>query len=525
VTLEGELITDRGAVSGGKMARPQDSLLKRRVEREKFEGELGRMNEERAALESERSMAEAARNERQETQAVLSAEIETLRNDALQADRQLAQSEQALIAGQNRSRDLTNEFDGLVLPVEEHTTGVSEIDLQSLETERAEARAALDDALAMSARVEAENREHVRRHTDFKDRMNQDERGAEEARKGAAGKHERLTAIEVEREKLKLERAQAFSKREESRDAKARSEAEAIELRAQRQSLLEQSFDSQEIVKAHRAQRASLAQGLHETELAFARLEVKRSQIAQRLLEEFNLSTEDALGKIDEVVIPPDASTQANRLRRDLKALGDVNLGAIEAYQRMSERWTDLQTQREDLLDTKDQLESAVREIDHHTRDQFKDTFDKVQEAFGSLFKRLFEGGEAKLTLTDPDRLLESGVDIEVQLPGKRKQRLEVLSGGERALTAVAFLFGLMEVRPSPLCVLDEVDAALDGRNVERFVDLLKEYSSRSQFIIITHNPTTIEAAQVWYGVTMSEPGVSRVIPYRLSEAEALING
>ncbi len=191
----------------------------------------------------------------------------------------------------------------------------------------------------------------------------------------------------------------------------------------------------------------------------------------------------------------------------------------------MSERWTDLQTQREDLLDTKDQLESAVREIDHHTRDQFKDTFDKVQEAFGSLFKRLFEGGEAKLTLTDPDRLLESGVDIEVQLPGKRKQRLEVLSGGERALTAVAFLFGLMEVRPSPLCVLDEVDAALDGRNVERFVDLLKEYSSRSQFIIITHNPTTIEAAQVWYGVTMSEPGVSRVIPYRLSEAEALING
>lgn len=288
---------------------------------------------------------------------------------------------------------------------------------------------------------------------------------------------------------------------------------------------MEESLEFQERIKEFRAKRASLSQSLHDMELTHARLEVKRTQISQRLLEEFELNPEEAIEHADDLEMPPDAQAQAVKLRRELKALGDVNLGAIEAYERLNQRWTELQTQRADLLEAKQQIESAVREIDRSTRDRFKETFDLVQEAFGRLFERLFAGGSACLTLTDPENLLESGIEIEAQLPGKKRQRLDLLSGGERSLTATAFLFSLLEVKPSPLCVLDEVDAALDGRNVERFVDLLKDFAARSQFLVVTHNPTTIEAAQVWYGVTMSEPGVSRVIPYRLSEAEALVTG
>jgi chromosome segregation protein len=138
------------------------------------------------------------------------------------------------------------------------------------------------------------------------------------------------------------------------------------------------------------------------------------------------------------------------------------------------------------------------------------------------MFSRLFGGGEAMLELTDPNNILETGVDMHVQIPGKKTQRLELLSGGERALSACAFLFALFKVKPSPLCVLDELDAPLDGRNVERYVELLKEFAETGQYIVITHNPTTIEAAPVWFGVTMQEPGVSTIIPYRAKTAAAV---
>lgn len=148
-----------------------------------------------------------------------------------------------------------------------------------------------------------------------------------------------------------------------------------------------------------------------------------------------------------------------------------------------------------------------------------------MNEAFREMFARLFGGGDAVLRLTDPERILETGVEIEVQVPGKAKQRLELLSGGERALSACAFLFALFKVKPSPLSVLDELDAPLDGRNVERYVDLLRDFAAENQFIVITHNPTTIAAAPIWFGVTMQEPGVSTVIPYRAAEHVPSSNG
>jgi chromosome segregation protein len=242
-------------------------------------------------------------------------------------------------------------------------------------------------------------------------------------------------------------------------------------------------------------------------------------------VEEYGFTESDAMEQGPELEIPRDAQMLVSKLRRELKAMGDVNVGAIEAYERLTARWDELTAQREDILAGIGEVESSIRELDKLTRDRFANTFSAVQESFAEIFQKLFPGGEGALLLSDPDSLLETGIDIDVTLPGKKRQRLELLSGGERSLCATAFLFALLKVKPSPLVVLDEVDAPLDGRNVERYIEMLREFMQTTQFLLITHNPTTIEAAPVWLGVTMQEPGVSTLVPARMPSLEPRTNG
>jgi chromosome segregation protein len=199
--------------------------------------------------------------------------------------------------------------------------------------------------------------------------------------------------------------------------------------------------------------------------------------------------------------------------------MGDVNLGAIEAYERLTSRFEELHAQQEDILEGIAQVESSIKELDKMTRDRFNNTFAAVQENFSEMFLKLFGGGEGHLALTDPTNTLESGIELHVTLPGKKRQPLNLLSGGERSLCATAFLLSLLKVKPSPLVVLDEVDAPLDGANVERFAAALKDFTHSTQFLVITHNPTTIAAADVWAGISMQEPGVSVLLPFTPPQA------
>ena len=213
---------------------------------------------------------------------------------------------------------------------------------------------------------------------------------------------------------------------------------------------------------------------------------------------------------------------EVGRLRRELRTMGHVNTGAVEEYDRLTERFDFLTGQRADLDRSRESLLKTIEEIDESTRGVFLETFDSVRVEFERLFTRLFEGGSTKLLLTKPDDVLETGIDVVAQPPGKKAQHLSLLSGGERALTATALLFAFLAVRPSPFVLLDEVDAPLDGVNVEKFTRLVKDFSERSQFLLITHNPTTMEAAPNWYGITMREPGVSSVLSYRVPQETTL---
>jgi chromosome segregation protein len=216
--------------------------------------------------------------------------------------------------------------------------------------------------------------------------------------------------------------------------------------------------------------------------------------------------------------VSPDLEAQLAQQRTRLRRMGAINPEAKQEFETESERYAFMRTQVDDLQKAAEDLKRVIAELDELTRQEFAKTFDAVDKQFRAMFTRLFGGGSARLSLTDPDNLVETGIEIEARLPGRREQGLALLSGGERSLTAVALVFALLKVSPTPVCVMDEVDAMLDEANVGRFRDLLQELSRDTQFIIITHNRNTVQAADIIYGITMGRDSASQVISLRLDQ-------
>jgi len=216
--------------------------------------------------------------------------------------------------------------------------------------------------------------------------------------------------------------------------------------------------------------------------------------------------------------VSADLENQLIRQRTQVRRMGPINPEAKQEYDRESERYAFMRTQVDDLHKAEEDLRQVIAELDELTRQEFSKTFDAVDKQFRAMFTRLFGGGSARLALTDPDNLVETGIEIETRLPGRREQSLGLLSGGERSLTAVALVFALLKVSPTPVCVMDEVDAMLDEANVGRFRDLLLELSRETQFIVITHNRNTVQAADVIYGITMGRDSASQMISLRLDQ-------
>jgi chromosome segregation protein len=210
-------------------------------------------------------------------------------------------------------------------------------------------------------------------------------------------------------------------------------------------------------------------------------------------------------------------AARQSELQKAVDEMGEVNLMAIEEFKQMEERFSFLTAQKEDLEESMNALQKAIQRINRTTRKRFLETFNLVNEKFQQIFPRLFCGGQAELRLTDEEDLLTTGLDIIVQPPGKKLQNVSLLSGGEKALTAVALIFSIFLIKPSPFCLLDEVDAPLDDANIGRFNDMVREMSANSQFIIITHNRATMAVADTLYGVTMEEPGCSKLVSVRLN--------
>jgi len=545
VTLEGELLTPGGALTGGSLQGRGAHLV----------GRKGEMDDLRAALpetkaEVERLTAQVEGNAR--ALQALEAERAALVREEAETQAEFAAAESARAAAERERARLTQDKadrDAV------QTALVAEIAALEAETKRLVAALesgrvendSADDALAAlntETRALAAKRDACRARATALEvevsRLQEKREGLMRAlasnRVALASLHNQhlqksaqRAAAETEGADAAAERERLIARLEEARRHLAEGEAELARWRERRQALLGESFETNNAIKETTQRRAQVTENLHAAELALARLEVQIAQITERLENEYGIAREEALARPDEVEVDKNTAMEVGRLRRELRGMGQVNTGAVEEYERLTERYEFLSAQQADLEKSRESLLATIAEIDESTRGVFLETFDAVRAEFDRLFTRLFEGGSTKLVLTNPDDLQETGIEVIAQPPGKKPQSLSLLSGGERALTATALLFAFLAVKPSPFVLLDEVDAPLDGANVEKFTQLVGEFSQRSQFLIITHNPTTMEAAPIWYGVTMKEPGVSSLLSYRMpsetiaSEAETTL--
>lgn len=529
VTLDGELFLPGGAITGGKMPGRATGIVSRKAERSRVERELrageeeeerlrARLQEAMQAVENIQNRWREARREQEQAQqrAVQAASaLQALAQEQTVLQQQLQALQQEQTEQAKRLYDLDNE----ILELEERLPPdagqvISPEEVSRYRLQRDEAAAQLQEAEVTLGRLVEQ--QHALEHE--RESLAQLQRDLHQQ---AQNRQARIAELELQMEQDEQALEQTLQELQRITQQREQIEKEFLAQREVRQNLLQQNLENGERLKDLSAQQNALAQQAHELELLLARIEMQRTQAVTRLWEEYEVDVSRHTPP-DLSQFTPETASEIHRLRREIRQMGNVNIGAAEEYQRLTERYEFLQKQRTDLEAAREDLLQAIQEIDASTRDLFLHTFRAVQEAFQDVFVRLFGGGKAELELTQPHNLLETGVEIIVQPPGKRRQNLSLLSGGERALVALALMFAFLQVKPSPFCVLDEVDAALDGANVEKFADMLRDYARHSQVIIITHNPVTMECADVWYGVTMQEQGVSRVISYRAPK-EAMV--
>ncbi|MGM9529708.1 MAG: chromosome segregation protein SMC [Phascolarctobacterium sp.] len=296
------------------------------------------------------------------------------------------------------------------------------------------------------------------------------------------------------------------------------------EFTEQRGALLAQQSALEEAVAAARKETTASEAALRQAELELARQDSDYQHVLEQLEQDYHMdATQAKLVDVSEVENLDLKALQrrASKLSLAISELGPINAAAIEEYQAVKERSEFLRKQYEDLATAKDNLEAVISEINSGMTKRFKEAFAQINIYFAECYVKLFGGGTAVLKLTEPENILDSGIDIEVQPPGKKLQSLYLMSGGERALTVIALLFALLSYMPAPFCILDEIDAPLDDANIQRFANFLREYAAKTQFIMITHRKGTMEAADIMYGVTMEESGVSKLLSVKINAKES----
>ena len=474
----------------------------------------------------------------------LEAERETIQRELHQASRAHAEAQAQLSGRQARLEQMRNRSKNIEQEITELEGYMqqNQADIQS-------ARDRLSTSLAQMDTIE-ERRNALSEQRDILRARLDETRGL--ARNDRDIAHEntlknRTMSTELNATKQSLERmerqlTQVGERREALKAALAESEAPIAGMKEELELLLEARMQVEEELAAARRKVEELEHGmrnqdqqrhqveqsaqelrsaLEQTRMAWQELKVRRQTLVEQLSEtDYTLDT--LFESLPEEATEESWAGQVESMATRIQRLGPINLAAIEEFQTESERKEYLDAQHNDLEEALETLENAIRKIDRETRTRFKETYEKVNSGFKELFPRLFGGGHAYLELTGDD-LLDTGVTVMARPPGKRNSTIHLLSGGEKALTAVAMVFAIFQLNPAPFCMLDEVDAPLDDANVGRFCEMVKEMSEKVQFVVITHNKITMEMASQLNGVTMHEPGVSRLVSVDVDEAAMLV--
>ena len=536
VTLEGDVVNPGGSMTGGAAKQKTTSLLSRKSELEDLKNKLSGMEAKTAQLEQHVKKLK-------EDTAALEKRVEEIRlsGEALRLEEQALKSSLREIELQEKN---VNE--------RLHLYDLDKKAIEEEQTNKSLRLSELKDILSECAVQLAELDENIKVMTDQKKQQQTskeslaDEIGGlrvEIAAKKEQLQNQREKYSRIE-EELALETVRVREIKDDlsllSSEMNSSSSGEETLAAAAAQKLEDKQAAAAQIVSQKEEQAAlteqleslvtelkelqrlhkGMAESVRDEEVKLNRLDVELENRLAHLREEYMLTYEAAKEKHPLRLSPEETKRKVKLIRLAIEELGSVNLGAIEEYDRVAERYRFLSEQKSDLQQAKDTLFEVIEEMDAEMKRRFSETFYAIKEQFTLVFPSLFGGGRAELKLTDPEDLLRTGVEIIAQPPGKKLQNLGLLSGGERALTAIALLFSILKVRPVPFCILDEVEAALDEANVFRFSQYLKRFSEETQFIVITHRKGTMEEADVLYGITMQESGVSKLVSVRLGEME-----
>ncbi|WP_026675901.1 chromosome segregation protein SMC [Fictibacillus gelatini] len=539
VTIEGDVVAPGGSMTGGSVKQKSYSLLGRQRELESItekltamEGQTRKLEESVKTLKEEinnlkeklEQLREEGSNSRLYQQSLQSnlREIEIEEKNVNERLRLYDREKNSFHSEQTTIQERIKELEGKLVQI---TGNINELERNI-------------EHLGEKKKIQATSKEEIHQATvSFKIKIAEVEQQVSNQKDNLERLNQELKEIDQELKEseedywLLEEEMDSSSSGEESLDSqikeKRKEKQRALELitskRQERKSLYEKVEEKECRLKESKRLLKQLSDGLREEEVTINRLDVELENRLARLREEYELSFEGAKEKFTLSVEANEARKKVKLIKLSIDELGTVNLGAIEEYERVAERYEFLKGQRDDLTEAKETLYHVIHEMDEEMKKRFEETFTNIRSHFSSIFKELFGGGRADLSLSDPDHLLTTGVDIFAQPPGKKLQHLALLSGGERALTAISLLFAILKVRPVPFCILDEVEAALDDANVSRYAAYLREFSKETQFIVVTHRKGTMEEADVLYGVTMQESGVSKLVSVRLEETKELV--
>ncbi len=486
-------------------------------ERAEAEAEHESLKERFDRTQAEVEVAKTERESLRTASADRRGRLELLKERLASHDREIARLQHEIDEGERQMGSWKEEAERLERRKLELETGLetAETELQEALEKRAGGQ---DDVVAAQERLD-HHREELK-----------------ELEKTLAGVRERRDEVRTELEELRIERAELrqegghlasqyeehFGDKPEPEAAdeepEAEGEAEADEDRTPRLEAANDAEAFSEVEEAEEVEETAEAVAASEEEDEVP--EIPPRPWPEVLAEAAQLDGEETAEGEDDDRTLPQLEAELSRTKAALERLGPVNVLAVEEYEEQQERHEFLITQRTDVEESVERLRKTIREINATSSERFLATFQEVNRNFGETFQRLFRGGEAEMRLMDDEDVLETGIEIVARPPGKRLQNLMLLSGGEKALTAVALLFALFQTKPSPFCILDEVDAPLDDVNCVRFVELLQEMAQDTQFVIITHNKITMEAAATLYGVTMEEKGVSKLVSVEIEDVQ-----
>lgn len=532
VTKEGDLVTPSGAITGGTANNRTSGLLSRKNEIQTISQSLVQEKEIISSLNQKLRQTE-------EEISQISASLESLRDQAGDTKTQIQRKQDEISRLHSTEQKLASEEKEKLASYQELTKTAEETkaDLAAtteavvgLEQEEKDRRQEIQQSEANLRLLEKVINSANERLTQGKIERAELQGGLNQLRtklKDIQDRQSRLTQLEKDcaqeldslqckQEELEESLKEYVYHQEQYRRLTHKTRAEIDQLKENQNGCQKELTDANEQLKVLRGNLNQTQKSLHSLELQLNKIELESQRIVEELAQRDCIPEKILHRKVSQK--KDILQDQMYRLRAKIKELGMVNPQAVEEYAALTERIEFLETQVADLREAQAALMKVIDEMDATSKQRFAETFEKVRKEFSSLFIKLFQGGKADLKLTDPEDLLSTGIEILAQPPGKKLQNLLLLSGGERSLTAIALLFAIRRVKPTPFCILDEIDAALDDSNLARFAKLMREFSAHTQFLVITHRQGTMEEAHCLYGVTMAESAVSQLMSVKLAQ-------